>query len=90
MHRDERRPVFWNYELVGYIENLSVDNYHLYGKWISAKTPEGISFMAMLLEDVENIDVWVGIGENRPEFHLASLPDRNIDVRMLGNPPANW
>jgi hypothetical protein len=90
MPRDERRSVYWNYELVSYIENLSVDNYHLYGKWISAKSPEGSGFMAMLLEDVENIDVWVGIDQNKPEFHLASLPERDIDVRMLSNPPEKW
>lgn len=90
MPRDERRAVYWNYELVGYIENLSGEMFHLYGKWISAKTPEGVGFMSMLFEDVENIDVWIGIDENKPMYHLASLPDRNIDVRTFGNPPAKW
>lgn len=90
MPQDERKPVFWNEQLVGYVEDLSVDNFHLYGKWTPAKSKEGEAFLEMLRADEYNIDIWVGFGENKPMYNLASLPDRNIDVRMLPNPPAKW
>ncbi len=44
----KRHPLFWNNELVGFIEDLNADMFHLYGWWIPADTPATQQFLDII------------------------------------------
>jgi hypothetical protein len=54
--------ITWEGEVVGQVEDLKVDNYHLYGKWIPAASPKAAELEARLQEEEHMILVEIGHG----------------------------
>ena len=94
MSKHNRESIYWNNEIVGYVDDLSVDNFHLYGKWISANTTAAVKFLEALSE--KDAELWIGYGENKPTHRVTvesfyHVNDTDfIDMVWSPNPPSNW
>ncbi|MDB5306919.1 MAG: hypothetical protein JWO38_1121 [Gemmataceae bacterium] len=81
--------IVWRGEVVGYIENPGLDNFHLYGIWVSVEGQVATQFLSELAVALERWDedtagVRVRIGKNllRPG-EVTGLSEGVINVLML-------
>ncbi len=91
----ERKPVFWNGDLVGQVQNLRGEQFELYGEWVPEDTPAKNAFIAAARShssDGRGLDdlFWIGLNENVPNITLSMLPDKQIIMILHDNAPESW
>jgi hypothetical protein len=82
MSKKNRLSVYWNDELVGYIDDVKMDNFHLYGFWYPAETSNTQRFLGALQQHFANEEdyFYVRLGDQNPligsveDFREMQLP----------------
>jgi hypothetical protein len=97
----KREPLYWNNELVGFIENPMPDMYYLEGRWIPLNNEAATSFREVTSEKDflftgkelrEDELIWIGLGENKPTHLFMRFFEDHIVLRIVIslNRPENW
>ena len=81
-HKD-RTPITWNGIIVGYIEELRVDHFHVYGRWRPASGAEHEKFLAAIQSDES---VVVRIGDADPAWMGSVEGEPSDEIEILTRP----
>jgi hypothetical protein len=86
-------PLYWQGQLVGYIVDVCVDNFQVYGKWQPANTAASSQFVAVVEqamsrwdESMEGIDVFLE-ADSRKVVEVTRF--ENGEIGTLWN-PGRW
>jgi hypothetical protein len=76
-----RVAVLWNGDIVGSIQDVGVENFHVYGKWMPAGTAAAARFAAEFAVE-GSLDVQIAWAAATSPGEVTDLADGYIDVLM--------
>jgi hypothetical protein len=74
-------PLHWKGQLVGYIADVNGDNFHTYGKWVSANSPLSPQFVAVV---EEAMSTWEETGAG-VDVYLDANATKVVEVTHFEN-----
>jgi hypothetical protein len=78
-----RQEILWHQTIVGWVENLSCDNLHLFGRWLPASGVATREFLEQLRAETP---LEIQIGREGMRAWLDSEPDDEIEMNCLPGP----
>lgn len=76
----QRHPIYWEGELVGWMLDFHIDHFKFYGTWKSANTPKSELFLKML--NIEDELLWVKVGNMDNWSTVEFPPDPTIEFTL--------
>jgi hypothetical protein len=76
--------ITWEGEVVGQIQDLAIDNFHIYGKWIPSPLLK-VAEMEARLKEEEHV-VFVEIGHGTPRWIAAVEVIAGGEIELLWQP----
>ena len=73
-----KQPILWKNEIVGFVEDMKVDMFDLYGKWIPANTIATSNFINFL---IQGEILWIKVGEHI-DGTIEFIPDDTINIKL--------
>jgi hypothetical protein len=85
MSKNKRMSLIWRGEVIGFIELLGIETFHLYGNWFPLDTPLAKEFATAIALDIEFIvEIDMGTSQFSTIVDRMSFNEGQIDFNNYG------